>query len=122
MLEKDKYFAGCIESALDRYDCDVLLMPTLSVALQTFAAKAGSPVISVPMGIYPEETQVEADPKIGLITVAPGIPLSMFVYGRAYDDASVLEVGHAIEKLLGVRELLKPYSLPKTEIVDVSGG
>lgn len=74
MLTEDVYFGSCIESTLDRYDCDILLVPILSVTLQTFAAKAGSPVLSVPMGIYPEGTAVEIDTKNGLITVAPGIP------------------------------------------------
>lgn len=74
MLEKDKYLASCIEETLNRSGCDVLLVPTFSVTLQTFAAKGGSPVISVPVGIYPEEASVEIDPNNGLITVAPGIP------------------------------------------------
>ena len=41
------------------------------------------------------------------------------MFGRAYDDASVLKVGCAIEKLMGVREQLKLCMLPKTEVVDV---
>jgi amidase len=76
MQEKDAYFAGVggIPGTLDRYKLDVLLMPTLSVTIQAFAAKAGSPVISVPMGCYPAGTTIERDPNNGLITVAPNIP------------------------------------------------
>lgn len=76
MLKKDLYFAGegGIAGALDRYSCHVLLIPTLSATMQSFAAKAGSPVMSVPMGIFPEGTAIERDPKNGLICVAPGIP------------------------------------------------
>ncbi|KAH6639349.1 amidase signature domain-containing protein [Boeremia exigua] len=74
MSEKDKFFAGCIESTLNQYDCDVLFTPVLSIAFQTFAAKAGSPVISVPMGIYPHGFPVEIDSKNSLIAAAPGIP------------------------------------------------
>ncbi|KAF3052489.1 hypothetical protein E8E11_010946 [Didymella keratinophila] len=73
VLKKDEYFAGCVSNALDRYNCDVLLVPFLSSVLQTFAAKAGSPVLSVPLGVYPEDTPV-VDPKNGLITEAPGLP------------------------------------------------
>lgn len=74
ILEQDNYFAACIQQTLDKYNCDVLLLPSLSVTLQTFAAKAGSPVLSVPLGHYPERTPVKIDPKNGLVATAPGIP------------------------------------------------
>jgi amidase len=76
MLAKDEYFTGegGIEGALTRHRCDVLLVPTLSVTLQTFAAKAGSPVMSVPMGLFAKDTEVEVDAKNGLVDIAPGIP------------------------------------------------
>ncbi|KAJ4347578.1 hypothetical protein N0V95_005315 [Ascochyta clinopodiicola] len=102
MLKKDEKFAGYLEMALDCYGCDVLVIPSLSVTLQTFAAKAGSPVLSVPMGYYPEDAPVDTDLKNGLISTAPGIPFSVFVFGRAYDDASVLKVGYAIERLMNL--------------------
>ncbi|XPS77711.1 Amidase [Ascochyta lentis] len=74
MLDKDQYFADCLEKTLDRYGCDVLVVPALSVTLQSFAAKAGSPVLSVPMGCYPKGTPVQTDSKNGLVVAAPGIP------------------------------------------------
>jgi amidase len=76
MLAADEDFVGegGVEAALTRHRCDVLLVPTLSVTLQTFAAKAGSPVLSVPMGSFAEDTEVEVDEKNGLINIAPGIP------------------------------------------------
>lgn len=73
MLEVDECFARCISNALDQYGCEVPLIPFLSPALQIFAAKAGSLVLSVPLGIFPEETPVVVDPKNGLITEAPGL-------------------------------------------------
>ena len=76
MLARDEYFTGegGIEGALGRHRCAILLVPTLCVILQTFAAKAGSPVMCVPMGSYPEGTEVEKDGKNGLVNIAPGIP------------------------------------------------
>ncbi|KAJ8109274.1 hypothetical protein OPT61_g7583 [Boeremia exigua] len=120
MVEKDRFFAECIQNTLDRYECDVLLIPTLSTTLQTFAAKAGSPVISVPIGIYPDKSPVEIDSKNGLIASAPGIPLSVFVFGRAYDDPSVLKIGHAIE--LAMRFPLNPasYRAPRGLSIDLN--
>jgi amidase len=84
MIARDEYFAGegGIESALNRHRCDVLLVPTLSVTLQTFAAKVGSPVMSVPMGSFSEDAAVEVDAKNRLINIAPGIPyVSLLVTG-----------------------------------------
>jgi amidase len=74
MCEKDRYFSSCIERTLNRIECDLIVVPTLSVTLQSVAAKAGSPVMSILIGIYPKGTPVETDPKNGLITAAPGIP------------------------------------------------
>jgi amidase len=76
LLARDEHFAGDggIQGALNRHGCDILLVPTLSVILQTFAAKAGSPVLSVPVGAYPDGTPVETDVKNGLINIGPGRP------------------------------------------------
>lgn len=76
MHEKDAYSAGMggIPGTLDRYKLDVLMMPTLSVTMQAFASKAGSPTLSVPIGHYPASTEVKNDPNNGLVAVAPNIP------------------------------------------------
>ncbi|KAL5113218.1 hypothetical protein ACEQ8H_008913 [Pleosporales sp. CAS-2024a] len=121
MLARDDHFAdqGGIPGALDRHACHVLLVPTLSVTMQMFAAKAGSPVMSVPMGSYPAGTPVETDPNNGLVNIAPGIPFSVFIYGRARRDDTVLNVGHVVEKAMGVRSTLVPYLEPVTDMAHV---
>jgi amidase len=74
MLAKDEYFAGedGIKGALNCHYCDVRRVTAFSVTLQPFAAKAGSPVMSVPMGQYPAGTEVARDAKNVLVDVAPG--------------------------------------------------
>ena len=111
MLAKDRYYTGegGIEAALCRKCCDVMILPTLSVTMQTFAAKAASPVMSVPMGAFPEDTPVEKDSKNGLVNVAPGIPFSAYIFGRAAKDEDVLKVGHVLEQVTKVRKTLVPY-------------
>jgi amidase len=76
MVERDKYFVqeGGIAGAMVRHNLNVLLMPTASMTMSTFAAKAGSPVMSVPMGFFPDGTKVEHDPRNGFVNVAPNIP------------------------------------------------
>jgi amidase len=121
MLDMDKYFTGegGIEAALSRQRCDVMLLPTLSVTIQTFAAKAGSPAMSIPMGVYPLGTPVEKDARNGLINVAPGIPFSAYVFGRTAKDEDVLKVGYVLERLTRVGEGLVPYLEARTEMGDV---
>jgi amidase len=112
---------GGIHGALSRHRCEVLLVPTLSTTLQTFAAKAGSPVVSVPMGSYSTGTEVEKDEKNGLVNVAPGIPFSVYIFGRATKDEDVLRVAYVVEQMTRVREKLRPFLEPRTEIGDVLG-
>jgi Asp-tRNA(Asn)/Glu-tRNA(Gln) amidotransferase A subunit family amidase len=40
--------------------------------------------------------------------------ISVFIFGRAHDDAEVLRVGAAIEKVM-------PYMLPETDLSSVMG-
>lgn len=76
MLRKEEYFGGPggLEGALDNSECRVLISPAASLTFQRFAAMGGSPVISVPIGVYPEGTPIEHDKTGTLVTVAPGIP------------------------------------------------
>jgi hypothetical protein len=47
--------------------------------------------------------------------------ISVFIFGRAHDDAEVLRVGAAIEKVMNVKERLVPYMLPETDLSSVMG-
>jgi amidase len=84
-LARDAYFSsgsGSIAAALRDHACDVLLTPCLDTTLQILAAKAGSPVLSIPMGVYPGATVVELDPGNGMVDVGPGI---QYVYASRGD-------------------------------------
>jgi amidase len=120
MLDLDEYFIGegGIDAALSRHRCDVMLCPTLSVTMQKFAAKAGSPVLNVPMGVYPLDTRVEKIGRNGLVNVALGIPFSAYVFGRAAKDGDVLKVGYVLERLTRVGEGLVLYLEARTEVKD----
>lgn len=103
MQKKEAYFAdkGGISGTLDRYKLDVLMMPAMSVTMQAFASKAGSPVISLPIGRYLPITDVEKDSKNGLVTVAPNIPyadllpcFSHILLTSLIDSRLISMVGH----------------------------
>lgn len=76
MRERQEYFAseGGIEGTLDRSGCHVLLAPAGSLTVQGFAAMAGSPAMSVPMGFYPPETEVVTDERTGQVVIGPNVP------------------------------------------------
>jgi amidase len=118
MLALDSTFShgeNSIASALDTYECDVMLVPNLDPVLQTLAAKAGSPVLSIPIGIYPDTTEIVVDEGNGMVDVAPGIPFSGYIFGRSGGDGDVLRVAGVLERL-GVRGRLRAYVEAETEI------
>jgi amidase len=67
ILQKQDYYAGSggFEGAMERHDCDVIIAPGGSLSIQAFAAMGGIPVMTVPMGFYPEETEVKFDESRG---------------------------------------------------------
>ncbi|KAF1830660.1 amidase signature enzyme [Decorospora gaudefroyi] len=123
MLAKEEYWIGegGITVTLNRHQCDVLILPNLNVTLQTFAAKAGSQVCRVPMGVFPVGTNVEVEKGNGLVGQAPGIPVSAYIFGRATKDEDVLKVGYVVERGLRVREVLVPFFETSTGVELFSG-
>ncbi|ORY14246.1 amidase signature domain-containing protein [Clohesyomyces aquaticus] len=109
MLKKDAYFfgEGGIASALARHKLQV-------------SAKAGSPAMSLPMGVFPPDTEIERN-QHGFVEVAPNIPLSLYIFGGVKGDEDFPRVGHAFERLSRVRDFLTPLILPRTDFADTIG-
>ncbi|KAM3072192.1 hypothetical protein ACMFMF_007585 [Clarireedia jacksonii] len=61
-----------IPKLLERYSCDIIMLPT-NVACEP-ADVGGNPVVGVPMGYYPEYTEVTRKQSNGLVDVGPGVP------------------------------------------------
>ncbi|KAK0657888.1 amidase signature domain-containing protein [Cercophora newfieldiana] len=122
MIRKQEFYAnlGGFEGSMDRHGCDVVLAPAGSLDLQAFSSIGGNPVMTVPMGFYPEGTKVERDEhRGGLVSVAPGIPFSLYLYGKRHGESQLLQVAYAFEQLSGARKRAKPYLLPKTDLKDI---
>jgi aspartyl-tRNA(Asn)/glutamyl-tRNA(Gln) amidotransferase subunit A len=103
-LRVRRMLAASVDAALDR--CDVLLTAvTLDTAprsepmphfrnwpVQSYAFNVtGHPAISVPVGLSPK-----------------GLPLAVQVVGRYFDEARILQVARAIERLTGWENQLLP--------------
>lgn len=63
---------GGVLGALEKYDVDVLILPTDYSSGPS--ARAGLPVITVPMGSYPSNTTVVTSRNWGLVEIGPNIP------------------------------------------------
>ncbi|KAK2606838.1 hypothetical protein N8I77_005563 [Diaporthe amygdali] len=76
MRERQQYFAsdGGIQGALKNSGCHVLLAAEGSLTVQGFAAMAGSPATSVPVGFYPPGTEVVTDERNGQVITGPSVP------------------------------------------------
>lgn len=74
--EKELYFggAGGILGALEKFNLDVLAIPSTIEIPTVLAAQMGYPILTVPLGFYPEETEIEKNKKGDLVKLAPGMP------------------------------------------------
>ena len=74
--EKEAYFGGqgSILGALEENNLDALITPSLSKMALRMAAIKGLPIVSVPLGYYPEGTEVKHNRRGNLVDVAPGVP------------------------------------------------
>ncbi|TGO84337.1 hypothetical protein BPOR_0517g00040 [Botrytis porri] len=89
-----------IPKLLDKFNCDMIVLPT-NVAVEP-ADVGGCPVVSVPMGFYPPETEIVR--QNGMVEVGPGIPLAISFVGRRWEDEKLIGVAYAYEQATRWRE------------------
>jgi amidase len=63
---------GGLLGTLKRYELDAVVLPT-SFAPR-WAAMVGTPIVTVPLGAYPEDTKVETSPRGDLVKMGPNFP------------------------------------------------
>ncbi|PVH86782.1 amidase signature enzyme [Cadophora sp. DSE1049] len=123
MVKQEQFFGdeGGILGAMKKYHLDVLVVPADQDIGNDLAANMDSPVISVPLGFWPEDTSVQLDKKKpNLVKVAPGMPYSLIFITKAFPDGVLLQVAHAFEQLTAVRENGPlPIKVPETEMMGI---
>jgi amidase len=111
--------AGGLLGALDSYALDAVVLPTnVSPGI---SAIIGAPVITVPLGAYPANTTVVTNRRGNLNATAPNVPFGISFAGRKWSEELLVGVAYAFEQRTNVREKLKPYLVPGTELGDVVG-
>ncbi|KAK3395723.1 amidase signature domain-containing protein [Sordaria brevicollis] len=117
----NQYYAGELGlfGAIKNYSLDAMVLPTLFAS--SFPAVLGAPVITVPMGQYPEDAKKLRNRYGNQWLVAPGIPFGMSFMGERFSEEKLVGLAYAFEQRTMVRQKVRPYLRPRTEVGDVLG-
>ncbi|KAE9365213.1 glutamyl-tRNA amidotransferase subunit A [Stipitochalara longipes BDJ] len=109
---------GGVLGALKAYNLDALILPTdFSSGLP---ARAGLPIVTVPMGFYPSNTTV-VESRRGLVGIGPNIPFGLSFMGAKWSEETLIGLAYAFEQRTHIRKKVKPYLVPSTQLADVVG-
>ncbi|KAM7192658.1 hypothetical protein V8F33_008269 [Rhypophila sp. PSN 637] len=81
-----------------------------------FAAIIGAPVVTVPLGAYPDDTPIQKDRRGDLVAKGSGVPFGISFLGRKFDEAKLISLAYAFEQKTQVRGKVKPYLAPWTQV------
>ncbi|PYH77367.1 amidase [Aspergillus uvarum CBS 121591] len=101
---------GGLLGALRRHELDAVILPTHLAS--DIPAIIGTPVITVPMGAFPNGTAVRANARGDLIEQAPGIPLGVSFLGPKWSEEALIGMAYAFEQRTLVRDRLERYIEP----------
>ncbi|KAK3355986.1 amidase signature domain-containing protein [Neurospora tetraspora] len=106
--------------ALKNHSLDAMVLPTMFA--MGLPAELGSPVISVPMGKYPEDAKKLKNGYGNQWLVAPGVPFGLAFMGERFSEEKLIGLAYAFEQRTKVRGQVRPYLVPRTEVGDVVVG
>ncbi|KAJ1303809.1 hypothetical protein OPQ81_008231 [Rhizoctonia solani] len=110
-----------IDAVLKTYKLDALVLPSDGLII-TPVAIAGYPMITVPLGFYPDNTTaVPGTARPSLVYPAPGMPFGLSFIGTAYTEPSLIGFAYAYEQKTKTRLKRRAYAeaIPTTQLKDV---
>lgn len=115
----DLFYAGPlgITGALTNFSLDALVVPTDFAPF--LPALIGAPVVTVPLGALPPNTTVQQNGFGNLNASAPNLPFGFSFMGARFDEFNLIGLAYAFEQRTLVRNTIKPYIEPTTELADV---
>lgn len=118
-LQKQLYNAGPlgITGALANYSLDALVVPTAFSS--SMPARLGSPIVTVPLGRYPSDTQVKLNGFGTLNATAPNVPFGISFFAERFSEEKLIGLAYAFEQRTLVRNTIVPWIQPRTELVDI---
>ncbi|KAF7595670.1 hypothetical protein BBP40_005114 [Aspergillus hancockii] len=105
---------GGVLGALSRHKLDAIILPT--AVSPYLPALVGTPVITVPLGAFPNGTKPMSNEFGNLVQVAENIPFGISFMGAHWSEAPLIGMAYAFEQRTLVREKLKRYIEPKSEV------
>ncbi|KAF8994512.1 amidase signature enzyme [Cyathus striatus] len=110
-----------IDATLKEFELDALVLPALGHTTH-LAAIVGYPIITVPLGFYPENTTIGTSEPV-TVYPAPGVPFGLSFLGTAFSEFDLIGYAYAYEQKTKTRLARRAYSdaIPKTQLVDVIG-
>lgn len=113
------YFAGPlgITGALKNFSLDALVVPTEFSS--SVPARLSSPIVTVPLGRYPDNTTVIPNGFGNLNATAPNIPFGISFFAEKWSEEKLIGFAYAFEQRTMVRNKVVPYLQPTTELVDI---
>jgi amidase len=119
--QKDLYFGGIggLLGAIQNNSLDAVVLPT--AFSPGISAIIGGPVVTVPLGATPRNTTWVPNGRNDLLADGPNAPFGLSFAGKLWSEESLIGFAYAFEQRTMVREKVKPYVMPKTELADVVG-
>ncbi|KAB8078837.1 amidase signature enzyme [Aspergillus leporis] len=105
---------GGVLGALSRHKLDALILPT--AVSPYLPALVGTPVITVPLGAFPNGTKSIFNEFGNLVQVAENIPFGISFMGADWGEAPLIGMAYAIEQRTLAREKLKRYIELESEV------
>jgi len=109
--------AGGLLGAIATYNLSAVMLPTPFAP--GYAAIVGAPVVTVPLGFYPQNTAVVYNTRGTLVSQAPGIPFGLAFMGNKFTESTLISLAYAYEQRTHNRAKHQPYITPNTEVKDV---
>ncbi|OBZ66433.1 hypothetical protein A0H81_13690 [Grifola frondosa] len=120
-FDKDLGATRGIDAALKANNLDALVLPAPGFTTVP-AAIAGYPIVTVPLGFYPENVTIAlAGPET--VYPAPGVPFGLSFLGTAFSEFDLVGFAFAYEQKTLTRLARKAFmeAIPRTQLVDVIG-
>ncbi|KAI0795623.1 amidase signature enzyme [Abortiporus biennis] len=120
-FDKDLGATRGIDAALKANKLDALILPAPGFTTVP-AAIAGYPIVTVPLGFYPENVTIAlAGPET--VYPAPGVPFGLSFLGTAFSEFELIGFAFAYEQKTKTRLARKAFAeaIPKTQLKDVIG-
>ncbi|KII91546.1 hypothetical protein PLICRDRAFT_135820 [Plicaturopsis crispa FD-325 SS-3] len=119
--DKDLGATRGIDAALQMHNLDALVLPAPGFTTVP-AAIAGYPIVTVPLGFYPDN-QTVVPQSAGPLTVypAPGVPIGLSFLGTAFSEFELVGLAFAYEQktMTRLERRAFPAAIPTTQLKDV---